>query len=148
MKFDDIALDFFKTFARFEYALKDADYHCGNGEAKPDWCKFAKSVETLFEESSSEELRAAMKYFMNDPPKKQVVKDGKLDWDDCRPSGNLKSDLVLTYVRRVRNNLFHGGKFHKHLLNSERNEKLMTYSLVVLKHCLQASPKVDQFYQN
>jgi hypothetical protein len=34
---DQLAIETFRTFARFEYSLKAAGFHNANGDAKPDW---------------------------------------------------------------------------------------------------------------
>jgi hypothetical protein len=44
------------------------------------------------------------------PPKKQVVKDGGLEWEKNTPTASEIKSLLI-YVCRIRNNLFHGGKF-------------------------------------
>ena len=120
VKLNELSLELFRMFARFEYALKAAGYHEGNGEAKPDWRRFAESIPDIFDNPSTLELQTAIDYLEQHPPKKQVVKDNVLEWQVSRPSTNLKSDLILLYVRRVRNNLFHGGKFNNRWFAPER----------------------------
>ena len=93
-------------------------------------------------------MRVAIDYVLNNPPKKQVIQNGLLEWNDSRPNTNSKADLVLLYVRRVRNNLFHGGKFNDHWFAPERSEELLRYSLVILNACLEASPDVLKAYNN
>lgn len=39
--------DMFETFACFEYALKAAGFHNGNGPAEPNWFAFAKSPSAM-----------------------------------------------------------------------------------------------------
>lgn len=143
---DELAFYFFKEFARFEYALKAADFNCGEGEAKPNWDKFAKTVRDTFENISSQELQDAVNYILSNPPQKQVVKNGKLDWDKSLCENSYKADKLLVYVRRVRNNLFHGGKFNGHWFAPQRSEELMHHSLIVLEACLDASVKVREAY--
>ena len=97
--------DMFITFARFEYALKAAGFHNGNGPAKPNWTKFAKSVSDVFDRPPDPHFEAAVEYVVTHPPKQQIIKDGLLDWGDVATTTALKSDRVLHYVRQVRNNL-------------------------------------------
>lgn len=58
------------------------------------------------------------------------------------PNTDLRSDLVLLYVRRIRNNLFHGGKFNGHWFEPKRSEELLRHSLTILRGCLAASKEV------
>ena len=80
------------------------------------------------------------------PPKKQIVVDGRLSWNLAPPNTDLRSDLVLIYVRRVRNNLFHGGKVNGHWFAPEGSEALLRHSLTVLHACLAASNELNQAY--
>lgn len=143
-----LATELFRTFARFEYALKAAGFHQGEGEAKPDWRKFALSIEPQFQNPTTGELRAAIEYLLDKPPKKQVIRNNMLEWSTAFPSTDSQADLILLYVRRVRNNLFHGGKFNGHWFAPERSEALLRYSLVILKNCLDASPQVATAYNS
>lgn len=137
---DQLASEFFKEFARSEYALKAAGFHNGkdNGsiDAKADWSKFAKKVEALIQAPDSAELSAAVDFLFNQPPKKQMICNGKLRWCDVPPNQKLKADDLLIYVRRVRNNLFHGGKFNVDWGDPERSAQLIQNSLVIIKACV------------
>lgn len=145
---DELATELFKTFARFEYALKASGFNNGDGEAKPNWRDFALSVETQLQNSKSPELLKAITFMRQQPPKKQIIRNGLLEWDDAPPNTDSNADLVLLYVRRVRNNLFHGGKFNDHWFTPERSEELLRHSLVILYACLDASPQVKKAYDN
>lgn len=145
---DRLAADMFRTFARFEYALKAAGFHNGNGAAKPNWRAFATTVTGLFDDPRSEGFSEAIEYILGHPPKQQVIAGGILSWSDALPDTNLKSDLVLQYVRRVRNNLFHGGKFNGRWFEPERSERLLNSSLVILETCIETSPEVGEAYRH
>lgn len=143
-----LAGDFFFGFARFEYAMKMAKYHKGNGAAEPDWARFAKELEPVFQNPDSNEFKKAVSYFTEHPPKKQVVEDGCLVWRKVEPRTNSLADKTLQLVRRVRNNLFHGGKFKGRLFEDpERSETLMRYGLVILDRCLSEMPEVCEAYE-
>lgn len=79
-------------------------------------------------------------------PKRQIVDGGNLAWAPAAPSTDLRSDLVLTYVRRVRNNLFHGGKFNGRWFQPQRSEQLLKHSLTILHACLAASKNVNDAF--
>ncbi len=148
---DQLAATMFRVFARFEYALKAADFFLEDGRknAKPNWEKFAKVDEVirLFEKPQDQELAEAIEYMNEHPPKKQVIENGVLAWSEVPPDTNLESDRILQYVRRVRNNLFHGGKFSVSGWDApERTSMLLKHSLSILHACLDASPKVNEAY--
>lgn len=141
-----LAAEMFQTFARFEYALKAAGFNAGDGDAKADWTAFARSIPNAFDDPLDDGLKEAVAYIFSHPPKKQVVENGALEWKDSVPGTNLRSDELLIYVRRVRNNLFHGGKFNGRWFEPQRSSKLLRHSLVILDACLQASPQVRAAY--
>lgn len=55
---------------------------------------------------------------------------------------------MLLYVRRVRNNLFHGGKFNGRRFAPERSELLLRHSLTIHRACIDASEDVHQAFHN
>lgn len=86
---------------------------------------------------------------MDKPPLKQVLKDGVLDWKSTEEENvPLLLKLILS-VRRVRNNLFHGGKFPSvNLEDPGRNADLLESSIVILEGCLLLNDRVKElFYQ-
>lgn len=145
---DALAAELFKTFARFEYALKAAEFHRGEGAAEANWRSFAESVAEIFEEPPNEEFAQAIAYMLAHPPKKQVVEGGVLGWSVSAPQTDFQSDRVLIYVRRVRNNLFHGGKFNGRFFEPQRSAALLQHSLTILNACLAASPAVSEAYHS
>lgn len=136
----------FTTFARFEYALKAAGYHKGDGRAESNWRAFAERIPALFDDPQDASLREAVDYILTHPPKRQVIIGGNLAWSDNPPQTDLRSDLVLLYVRRVRNNLFHGGKFNGRWFEPDRSDLLLRHSLTILHACLDASPDVNEAF--
>ncbi|WP_417832579.1 hypothetical protein [Terasakiella sp.] len=144
---DELAAKFFKTFSRMEYALKAASFHNGNGKAEANWTKFSEAINTCFDDIDDPDLIAALDYIESNPPKKQIVRDGALEWSEVAPRSASKVDLVLLYIRRVRNNLFHGGKFNGHWFEPERSQELLSHSLVVLNACLDANQNVKAAYE-
>ncbi|MES9852477.1 MAG: hypothetical protein ABW170_11670 [Candidatus Thiodiazotropha sp. L084R] len=130
---EQLAIEFFKVFSRSEYALKAAGFHRGDGNAEANWTEFAKSVENFAQSPDDEYLESAIEFIQQSPPRKQVVVDGLIDWSAALPNKPLKADNLLIYIRRVRNNLFHGGKFNEHWFDPERSERLIRNSLVILR---------------
>lgn len=54
--------------------------------------------------------------------------------------------IVLLLICRVRNNLFHGGKFNGRWFEPQRSEELMRYALIILRACGQSHDKVSNAY--
>ena len=134
---NQLAFEFFKEFSRSEYALKAAGFHSGDGDAKASWDKFAKRVEGLVQTPNSVELQNAIDFVIEHPPKKQKIVNGKIEWCDVSPNQPSKAKNLLSYVRRVRNNLFHGGKFNPHWVEPARSKNLIINCLFILKACIE-----------
>ena len=69
------------------------------------------------------------------PPKKQVLKDGLLCWSNVLPDHRNKSELVFSLICRIRNNLFHGGKFNGEWFSPQRSKELIEHALIILRTC-------------
>jgi len=158
----ELLLDFFLTFSRFEYALKVSgffkmpnqtrhDPRCPPA-AEADWDSFAVSLRGIFSENRTERLRQASEYLLDSPPNKQVIiKDGcgwAIAWETpIRPRHETDIEFILRMVRSVRNNLFHGGKHNIELHEqTERTEQLLRSSLAILNECLTLSPRVKDVF--
>lgn len=154
----DLLLDFFLTFARFEFALKSAGFFqrprradpADPQDAHPDWDCFATSVRQTLESDTTAEFREASDYLLMNPPHREVVVDGRLAWDTKPPPPHLPfADRVLLAVRRVRNNLFHGGKFGVvHDADPSRNAQVIRTSAIVLHACLRAFHDVREQFES
>ncbi len=132
-----LVVTFFVVFSRFEATMKAMGHMKGkDGDpAEPDWENFAKVYRDYFKSDLTEELKKAVTYIETKPPKQQVRKGkNELTWAENRHPANMPQLLRLTlYVRRVRNNLFHGGKFAGGIdATPERNTELLHHSLVLL----------------
>jgi hypothetical protein len=148
---------FFITFSRFEYALKGAGFRHdipprrgGKGPpgVGPDWNGFArrKENEAAFARDGSEALQAARAYFEKEPPRRQIVRDGKLDWhDEVTSDAPNDLDWLLCMVRQVRNNVFHGAKFSTRQ-NRIRNDDLIRHAQAILEAVLEYDPKVREYF--
>lgn len=141
-----LAADFFCVFSRTEYALKASGFNKGDGPAEPNWIKFATALESFVGSPPSDEVLQAIKFILKEPPKKQCILGGQIEWREVKPSTNSQSDTLFQYIRRIRNNLFHGGKFNGHWFAPERSERLMRAALIVLKAAVEQEPKVREAY--
>jgi hypothetical protein len=63
-QFDKLSVELFRVFARFEYALKASGFHNGEGDATPNWQRFASSIEETLENPNTAELQEAVSYFL------------------------------------------------------------------------------------
>ena len=150
-----LLLEFFLTFACFEYALKASGFLKRHPEdpvdlppAEPDWDRFAVSLRNHFVPTRTPELGEAFRYLLEHPPNKQVLLNGAPAWETpVRGQGVTDIEFVLRMTRCVRNNLFHGGKHNiaEHQ-STERTEKLLRASLLILHECLALSPDQHQAY--
>jgi len=146
----DLLLNFFLTFSRFEFALKIHEFAKGNqNRVQPDWDKFANSIRDSFDKTTRGDLTEAVDYFLINPPWKQVLINGNINWNTSVPDNELSEiEKVLLLIRRVRNNLFHGGKFNIGPHEApERTTRLLNYSLIILEACLPLSPEVEDNYR-
>lgn len=149
----DLLFRFFVVFSKFEFALKNVGFlKMGREErtADPDWDCFARSLKDTFQRNSSPELEEACGYLLEGPPMKQVVVDGRLAWSKTGLSESLTEvERVLLLVRRVRNNLVHGGKFSPEVFeDTSRQEQLLRSSLTVLDACLRLSTQVMNSFES
>ena len=135
--------DFFYLFARFEFALKALGFHKGDGDAQPSWDRFAKVLSERFN-FDDPHVKKAVDYYFSNPPKKQIIKNGELDWKTVPPNQGKLKDLFL-YLRRVRNNLFHGGKFRgKYFEYPERSNRLIDNGIIILNYCSNIYPDIKE----
>ena len=154
----DVLLDFFVTFACFELALKNAGFFQQRPQsnplyppdARPDWDTFAVSLRSVFSSKANAELHEACEYLLSNPPWREVIVNGVLMWRaDGPPLGLLIGEAVLLLIRRLRNNLFHGGSFSPvQGYDTLTTESLLRASVLVLVECLQLSPKVRAAFED
>ena len=151
----DRLLEFFLSFARFEYALKTTGFFVRHPEnfgrppaAEPDWDRFAVSLRDAFNPNTDEEIAQACSYLSESPPNKQVIRNGAPAWETpVRDPALSDIEFLLRMVRCVRNNLFHGGKHNIEVHETtERTAKLLHSCLVILQHCLSLSPEQRRAY--
>lgn len=148
-----VVFNFFLMFSRFEYSLKRAEYLKNKKKAEPSWEKFSKDEDAKKKFNSLkgkgyEELEQAIKSLYKKPPKVQIQNNFNLGWDE-KSLKEGKFEGCIDAIKRVRNNLFHGGKFPSptgSVKDPTRNPELIKYSITVLKYLLSSSPKVKRHY--
>lgn len=148
MENKDLIFDFFVIFSKTEYSLKMCGFHNGEGEAQANWDKFANSLNASFDKTANQELQKSIDYLLKHPPQKQRVSAGQLQWQESQPTNIQEIKLLLIYLRRVRNNLFHGGKYIGNVLeNPPRTKKLIESSIKILRYCISISPEVKKAFE-
>jgi hypothetical protein len=141
---------FFIVFSRFECALK-ASYAttCNNNNnniVHACWDAFLASMTNYDSVKKTESINNAIDYLTKYPPKIQTLQDHQLGWKEKPFDSNHTLIENLSWsIRRIRNNLFHGGKFNSNYENGvSRNHILLENAIVILEHWLQLKDTVKQ----
>lgn len=139
---EKLAFDFFMIFSKFEYALKKAGYMSGNNIVTVDWDRFARDYSSNFSICDDR----AMKFLLEKPPKKQSIKNDELIWKDSELKDKAEADRLLIFVRRVRNNLFHGGKHNDS--DIKRNIDLIRSCIDIIEECVKWDKDVKRHFDS
>ncbi|MCK9420813.1 MAG: hypothetical protein M0R70_15765 [Nitrospirae bacterium] len=138
---------FFLFFSRFEYALKRAGYVTNTEEAKADWQKYARKNIELLENNKEEPVNKAIALLTNLPPKKQILSKGQLGWSVDHFNGVFGLGRLFTLLCRIRNNLFHGGKFPEGPEEDiSRDRDLIDAGITIMQACLDADEMLRQSF--
>lgn len=146
---DALGFDFFREFARSEYCMKAVGLRdLKRKDPTADWGAFAAELSDLLSDPSPGELADAVAYYRRNPPLKQVLQNDLLAWDNVIPEHKSETELILRLVCRVRNNLFHGGKFNGDWFAPERSDDLLRHGLTILRAAIAAHPRMKDAYDN
>ncbi|HDT4622795.1 TPA: hypothetical protein QHO11_003147 [Klebsiella oxytoca] len=131
---DELAFSFFKIFAQYEFALKAMKYASAGsrGQVELDWNRFSNEIGHRILDEQEESIRNAVNYLFDNPPKKQILKEGVLTWKSVNTNRRSAQEL-FAHIRRVRNNLYHGGKFNGQWFEPQRSMELISNSIIVLR---------------
>jgi hypothetical protein len=146
-----LAWYFFIFFSRFEYALKRHPKYLKQGtvNAEPNWNLFASDRNKDFIPNSSAVLNEAVKYFLKEPPRKQIIENTFISWSEPQKYNGKEPLLIwlLRMIRYVRNNLFHGGKFPLiNISDPSRNRELLFNSFVILQESLKLDKSIEEIF--
>ncbi len=135
----------FRIYARFEFALKENGFiRAGyKDEVIVCWDLFANKClgKDFFVQIQNNQIAPKL---LNIPPSKQILIEGKLEWDkNPQPPTDIQSLLVA--VRRVRNNLLHGGKSGD--IDNQRNNELVQESIGILLLALQKCDEIRDVFE-
>jgi hypothetical protein len=138
---------FFATFSRLEFALKRAGFASRrNGTVSVDWERLDAAMHPGFFDAVLQAPQAQILF--SDPPQKQILSETSfLSWKKMpAPTTNV---LLVQAVKRIRNNLFHGGKTPGVPGNEPaRNEALLQAGLFVIAKILQEHPQLDEAFRS
>lgn len=145
----ELAYQFLRIFARLEFALKGVSAYCQGDEgakASANWTAFGAQVGPVLavELAAHPEWRVVL---LDHPPQKEVVRHGVAIFEARALGGGMPEAQLLEAVRRVRNNLFHGGK-EKPERWPGHDTALITVSLEVLQAAADAEPAVQRRFYN
>lgn len=143
-----LVFDFVGYFSRMEYSMKRAGYFVrrDNGKIDVDWQKFAQNNEEAF---AGCDLNTICPTLYNHPPKEQtVIEGGEMGWREVLPQGSAASLLTLSLsLRRARNNLFHGGKYHGDGVHGfDRSNILLREGVALIKYLALLDEGVKYFW--
>jgi hypothetical protein len=139
----ELVCRFVAVFSRMEYALKSTRYAIGDEKyVEPAWDTFANDIDDAFFKVLDPEVVLARNYLLAHPPTKQTLAGNRVAFTDQTINTSQKqTQQLLLMVRKVRNNLFHGGKYlPQGEQETGRNHLLVQYALTVLLTC----SKLDQ----
>lgn len=119
-------------------------------DAKADWDSFARNEEVVqwYNEIDDSVIKDNIGYLLKEPPKKQMIIDGNFDWVVVPlPDSSSEAELLFLYIRRIRNNLFHGGKFAGNNWEDHmRSGKLIEASINILNAAIDAHAGVKKIH--
>lgn len=145
---DQLAFRFFQLFAQYEYALKTMGYgRAANADAaEADWDRFANDVGVLLVRDKDPDVVAARTYLFENPPKRQVWVNGSVAWAAV-PHNERSAQILFAHIRRVRNNLYHGGKFNGRWIEPDRSAELISKSLTLLERLVKSDVRLLEAIQ-
>lgn len=140
----ELVCDFFATFSRLEFALKELGFvRKGPDRAYPDWDRFAREAAPSVRLVDGSDMATAVQYLTAEPPQVQTA---HLTWEHAALAGQTPIEQALHAVTRVRNNLFHGGKHTPHSPEG-RDEKLVRASLHLMYAILEQNERLRAVFE-
>ena len=142
MTLEKEACEYFMLVSRMEYALKNSGFvKSGYGDAAQlDWNGFINYIHDKVEINLEDE---DIKKLMEEPARRQIYKDDKLDWSNSQRIVETGKKELLQNCLTIRNNLFHGGKYgDRNAGNAGRNEYLLKAAKKILTAAITAATNV------
>ena len=145
----ELVCEFAAVFMRFEYAMKASDYCAGDRwhNAVPNWKLLKDDLGMKLDQLQDMEVQQAIQCLLKDPPQVQKFLYGRPGFQQTPLLGATEGAKALEAAKRVRNNLFHGGKHTPHS-PPERDTRLLEASFVVLRACLALNKELASEYEH
>jgi hypothetical protein len=134
------------TFLRFEFALKEAGFCPRGGDAIVEWGRVTKKLGAVFYKAVRKSGNADT--IVKRPPKKQIARDHQLEWERQAAPANVHQ--LFEAVRRVRNNLVHGGKSGGPDADPNdpgRKKRLIQETQWIVEQAIYALPDVRKYFE-
>ncbi|MGO4352615.1 hypothetical protein AB4Z25_11840 [Rhizobium sp. RAF36] len=135
----------FRIFARFEFALKMAGFaEMRRGKVEIAWDRFSNSV--AIGPAFLQHLRDhnICPTILDAPPKADLIENGSYGFEQQVGKPNCIQDLFGA-VRRVRNNLFHGGKYFDD--DKRRNRLFVREAIAILLLAAEKHPDINFYFE-
>jgi hypothetical protein len=145
----ELITEFFISFSRFECALKESGFTNGGANSvTPNWDRFVSNIKSKYYLPKSLQINDAIDYIIGQPPKIQILINGRLTWRNrVFSSGDDEIIKLKLSICDIRNNLFHGGKFQGiYEEDVSRNYMLLRSSITILNYWLTLNTRVNQLF--
>ncbi len=140
-----LANKLFRIFARFEFALKMAGFvEMRGNRVEVCWDRFANSAPIGADFLARVIADGLAPTMLAAPPKADRVENGQYGFNETA-SEILSAQDLFGAIRRVRNNLFHGGKYFDD--DFPRNRRLVKEALSILLFAAERHPDVNFFFE-
>jgi hypothetical protein len=153
---EQLAVQFFAVFSRFECALKCAGFRNHNDgqiscDVKPHSEAFAKELaKNLSVEQKGKICEVAADLLNSHLRKQRISEEDKLFWYEVEKGDAEEIKWIFDLINIVRNNLFHGGKYSSSCQDNEQNRArdnlLIGSCLKVLYLCIDLHPEVREAF--
>lgn len=138
--------DFLILYSRFEYALKECGFLQSGNRVLASIENYADSIKETFNPDQETHLGMAVNFIIETPPKVFVIRSERLLWEDNIKEGD-PIQVLPEYLRRVRNNLLHGGKFYGGIETEGRNWNLISNSIIIIEHWIDLNEEVKKKFR-
>lgn len=141
----ELCSDFLMLYSRFEYALKEEGFLQSGANAMASIKNYVVSISEQFNPDTSENLKLAVDFILNDPPRKLIQESGSMTWVVVPKEATIELQLA-EYIRRIRNSLLHGAKFYGQIEIGSRNWELISRAIVIIEHWIDLNQNVKSSF--
>lgn len=140
-----LANKLFRVFARFEFALKMAGFADDHrGKVEVSWDRFANSPPIGRQFWAFVRDRNLCPTILASPPRAEKIEQGQYGFEEEARRPASAQDLFGA-VRRVRNNLFHGGKYFDD--DQQRSRLLVKETIAILLTAAEQHPDINFYFE-